>query len=469
MNQRGQFLKNETRRYAVFGVLFGLLFPIGATFISIAGAGLPFGASSIAVVQSTDPLLWIIDTAPIFLGFFASLAGRRQDNLQKINSELLVKENELRYIQATLEQSVELRTQELSIANQGAEKRVRQLQIIAEIARAIISVRKIDTLMPLLTQSIGDRFGFYHVGVFLLDESKQYAILRSANSAGGLMMLQRGHRLRIGEQTVIGFVAQSARALIDNVEGQGFSFQHDAELPMTKSQIALPLKSENQIMGVLDIQSSEAQAFTEDDIPTLSILADQVAIAIQNALLDEQLHRSLRETESTSRQASSQAWKGYAETIQTRGYRYDGIRPEPLKQIQKSDAGEHALSIPVQLRGQTIGRLKLRASEASRVWTDDELAVIEATAERVALALEGARLLEDAQKRAARETFLSDVAAKLGTSFQLDSILRDTVEELGKTFKNSTISFQLVNPSAPKAEPQKSNGASAGSENLEQP
>ena len=469
MNQRGQFLKNETRRYAVFGVLFGLLFPIGATLIRIAGAGLPFGASSIAVVQSTDPLLWIIDTAPIFLGFFASLAGRRQDNLQLINSELLVRENELRTIQATLEQSVDLRTQELSVANRRAEKRVSQLQIIAEIARAIISVRKIDTLMPLLTQSIGDRFGFYHVGVFLLDESTQYAILRSANSEGGLLMLQRGHRLRIGEQTVIGFVAQSARALIHAVEGQGFSFQSDADLPMTKSQIGLPLKSENQIMGVLDIQSSEPQSFTADDIPTLSILADQVAIAIQNALLDEQLHRSLRETESTSRQASSQAWKGYAETSQTRGYSYDGIRPGPLKHIQKSDAGEHTLSIPVQLRGQTIGRLKLRASDAARVWTDDELAVIEATAERVALALEGARLLEDAQKRAARETFLSDVAAKLGTSFQLDSILRDTVEELGKTFKNSTISFQLVNPSAPKAEPQKSNGASAGNENLEQP
>ena len=71
----------------------------------------------------------------------------------------------------------------------------------------------------------------------------------------------------------------------------------------------------------------------------------------------------------------------------------------------------------------------------------------EATAERVALALEGARLLEDAQRKAARETFLSDISAKLGTSFQLDSILRDTVQELGENFRNATVSFQLVNPS----------------------
>jgi GAF domain-containing protein len=115
----------------------------------------------------------------------------------------------------------------------------------------------------------------------------------------------------------------------------------------------------------------------------------------------------------------------------------------------------------VQLRGQTIGRLKLNASDRSHEWSDDELVMVRATAERVALALEGARLLDDAQRRATREAFLSEVAAKLGTSFQLDSILRDTVQELGQTLKNSTVTFQLVNPAAsPIApEPTQPNGA----------
>ena len=108
--------------------------------------------------------------------------------------------------------------------------------------------------------------------------------------------------------------------------------------------------------------------------------------------------------------------------------------------------------MPVQLRGQTIGRLKLRTSDATRKWTDDELAIIESTAERVALAMDGARLLDEAQKRATRETFLSELASKLGTSFQLDSILRDTVEELGQALKGSTVTFQLVNPSASTTE-----------------
>ena len=117
--------------------------------------------------------------------------------------------------------------------------------------------------------------------------------------------------------------------------------------------------------------------------------------------------------------------------------------------------------MPVQLRGQTIGRLKLRRTDASHKWTADELAIIESTAERVAIALEGARLLEDAQKRASRETFLSEMASKLGASFQLDSILRDTVEELGQTLKGTKITFQLVNPSSPPSE-DNANGKTAG-------
>src|SRR6185369_7843177 len=100
-------------------------------------------------------------------------------------------------------------------------------------------------------------------------------------------------------------------------------------------------------------------------------------------------------------------------------------------------------------RGQTIGRLKFKLVEPDRKWTEDEQAIIEATADRVALALDGARLLDEAQKRASRETLLSSIGTKLGASFQLDSILRDTVEELGLALKGSTVSFQLVNPSAP--------------------
>jgi transcriptional regulator with GAF, ATPase, and Fis domain len=274
-------------------------------------------------------------------------------------------------------------------------------------------------------------------------------------------MLARGHRLKVGEQGIVGYTTYSGKPRIALDVGEDATFFNNPDLPNTHSEIALSLKVGNVIIGALDIQSTETNAFSQSDLEIFSILADQISIAIQNAHSLEQAQRALQGMETTSRQAVGQAWQSYTETIKIRGYRYDGLKPEPIKASSKPTEGKNALSIPVQLRGRSIGHLKLRAIEQSHKWTEDELAIIEATAERVAIALEGARLLEDAQKRASRETFLSEMAAKLGTSFQMDSILRDTVEELGQTLKGSKVTFQLINPSAPpKAEEEHSDSKS---------
>jgi GAF domain-containing protein len=443
------FLKTETQKYALAGAVFGLLFPVVATMIRIANSNLPYELSSVVTVQSSDSLLWIIDTAPFFLGLFAFFAGQRQDNLQKLNSELKQREYELENIKIILENSVEERSQELVLLNQQIVKRAEQLRLIADVARSTISIHDIDRLLPYTAQLISQRFKFYHVGIFLLDEQKQYAILRASNSQGGLRMLKKGHRLKVGAQGIVGYVTRNGQARIAlNVKEDPVYFG-GADLPDTRSEITLPLKSGNIILGALDIQSAEANVFSEDDSSTLSILADQIAIAIQNAISYEQSQRALLEAEIVSRQVAGQAWRVYAGRRKGRGYRYDGVRSEPLNEAIASSESNNVLNIAVRLRGQTIGHLKLKHPDASRTWTEDELAMAEATAERVALALEGTRLLEDAQKRAARETFLSDITAKLGSSFQMDSILRDTVEELGQRLKFSTVTFQLVNPSEP--------------------
>ena len=211
----------------------------------------------------------------------------------------------------------------------------------------------------------------------------------------------------------------------------------------------MPLKFGQEIIGVLDIQSNKANAFSQEDVDILSVLADQVSVAIQNARSVEQARRALREAESASSQLTREAWSTFTETVQQKGFRFDGIRSEPIMEVHKPGTEDDAFAVPVELRGQIIGRLRLKSSNPGRQWTEDERAILASTADRIALALESARLLQEAQKRAARETFLSAVGAKLGASFQLDSILRDTVEELGQTLKGSMVSFQLVNPSAP--------------------
>jgi GAF domain-containing protein len=452
MKQQGSFSITVTQRYALFGALFGLLFPIGSTIVRVLDAGLPLTFSNIASIQTADPLLWVIDTAPFFLGFFAALAGRRQEKLQKTNDALVHAEKELKAMQKTLQELVEEKTRDLTAANQKAEKRTEQLKAIAEITRTIINVRSLDELLAQLPRLISQSLGFYHTGIFLLDDNREYAILRSANSEGGQRMLARGHRLRVGQQGIVGYVAARGTARIALDVGADAVFFNNPDLPDTHSEVALPLKFGPETIGVLDIQSTEANAFSQEDIEVFTILANQISVAIQNARSFEQAQRALREAAIASSRLTSQAWQNVADAIRTKGYRYDGIKPEPLKKATPPTMEDNALTVPVQLRGQTIGRLKIKPSSEAQSWNEDELAIIESTAERVALALDGARLLNEAQRRAAREKFLSELAAKLGTSFKLDSILRDTVEELGQFLKDTTITFQLTAPRRSAAE-----------------
>jgi len=348
---------------------------------------------------------------------------------------------QLQDVLSGLERRVEERTSEL-------EGRTKQLEAIANVARSVTTIQELDRLLPAITRLVSERFGFYHVGIFLLDDNHEFAILQAANSEGGARMLARGHRLQVGQQGIVGYVTLHGAPRIALDVGEEAVYFNNPELPETHSEVALPLKAGREIIGALDIQSTETNAFSQEDLEIFSILADQVSIAIQNARLLEQVQRALREAEVASRQLTGHAWKEYSGAIRARGYRYDGIKPEPLKKSGKELSKEEHFTVPVQLRGQTIGRLKLRATDTTHQWTDDELAIINSTAERVAIAMDSARLLDEAQKRATRETFLSELATKLSTSFQLDSILRDTVEELGQTMKDSTVTFQLVNPSS---------------------
>ena len=432
------------------GLLLGWQASVVITLLSIfAGFGLAYIEQSGLLGSRDYPAASFAQDMTFVFGLNAVLIYLLINGLESAIKRAQTNAKELKVINTDLtraQDDLQSRSTELLSSNQLLENRTERLRTVAEVAHIAVSIPNFDRLLSSITQIISNHLGYYHVGIFLVNEQGQYAILRSANTDSGLKMLARGHRLLVGQEGVVGYVTRSGQPRIAMDTGSDTVFRDNPDLPETRSELALPLKVGEIVIGALDIQSMEPDAFTEDDISTLSVLADQVAIAIQNARLYEQSQRALRDAEIVSSQASGLAWKGYTEKMQTKGYRYDGIRPEPLKEALPSSSENGAMLLPLLLRGQTIGRLQLKASNSSRKWTEDELAIVDATIERVALALEGARLLEDAQKRATRETFLSDMAAKLGTSFNLDSILRDTVEELGQTLKNSTVSFQLVNP-----------------------
>jgi GAF domain-containing protein/HAMP domain-containing protein len=343
---------------------------------------------------------------------------------------------------SNLENRVQERTQDLEKANESLVRRAVQFESISRIARAISTTQILNDLLPQITIAISEQFSFYHVGIFLLDANREYAILVAANSEGGRRMLDRNHRLRVGGSGIVGYVTNTGQPRIALDVGQDAAYFNNPDLPETHSEMALPLRVGNEVIGALDVQSTVTNAFTQEDIDILSTLADQVSIAIQNARLYQQSQESLALAEAASTRMSGQQWKEFLATQTIEGFTFDGIDAKSIGASDKEPA--QGLAIPLTLRGTRIGILKLSAPDSTRTWTDDELAIAQATAERTALAIESARLLQDAQKRAAKERTIGDISTKIGSLVDIENILQTAIRELGNTLPNTDIAIQFT-------------------------
>lgn len=341
-----------------------------------------------------------------------------------------------------LEVKVAERTSELEIISQSNAQRAAQFESIARISRIISSAQTLEKLLPQITQTISEEFGFYHVGIFLLEVHREFAVLAAANSEGGKRMLERNHRLRVGETGIVGFVTRAGQPRIALDVGADAVYFNNPDLPETRSEIALPLRVEADIFGALDVQSTKTNAFTEEDINILSVLADQVSIAIQNARSYQQSREALEQAEISAAQIIEQQWGQFLARQNVTQYHFDGLEARQLTNMDKPQTNN--LAIPLILRGAQIGTLKLTTADPNRVWDDDEIAIAQATAERTAIAIENARLLQEAQKRAAKEKTIGDISDKISNLISLENILETTLQELSSTLPDTEVAIQFT-------------------------
>jgi len=198
---------------------------------------------------------------------------------------------------ALLVQEVEERTRALQEANYATQRRAMHLEASAEVGRAITSIFDMDELLRKAVYLIRDRFGFYHAGIFLLDEAGEWAVLREATGEAGAQMKARGHRLAVGETSMVGWTAFHRKPRIALYASEDEVRFANPLLPYTRSEMALPMIIGGRLLGVLNVQSTEEAAFDDDDVRALQSMADQVAVAIENA---RQVSHEARLLEATS-------------------------------------------------------------------------------------------------------------------------------------------------------------------------
>ncbi len=399
-----------------------------------------------------------LSTAALLYGitvFRLSVERARLKEVQNINTEL-------EDLTTNLEQRVNDRTAELETANKHTSSRAAQLQAITELSEAIAQLQDLGELFNSAVNLISARFGFYHVGIFLIDNDRDNAIMQASNSEGGQKMLARGHRLKLGTG-VVGFAAQTGQARIALDVGADAVFFNNPDLPTTRSEVALPLKSRGETFGVLDVQSTEAGAFSNEDLQVLSALANQVAIAFENTRLLNQTRAALKQVQEVYDEFTRAEWSRTAAKAEQTGFRYQAGRIEMIEkslnsaevvsavetgavvtnQTIGSKAKRPTVAVPVKLRGEVIGILQIESNDSTRAWQTDEISLMEAVAERAAFAMENARLFQDARKRASKERLISEATTKISGALSIENILQTTAQELERILGGAEVLIQF--------------------------
>lgn len=391
-------------------------------------------------------------------GIIQLLINRLNDSIQRAqkSEEIQKLENiELNDLRISLEKHVAQRTLELDIANRNNERRAKQFEAIAQVSRAISSIQGLDAILPRIAQLISEQFGHYHTGIFLIDEKREFAVLRAANSEGGKNMLENGHKLPVGQTGIVGYVTAAGRPRIALDVGADAVYFDNPFLPNTHSEIALPLRVTGQVVGALDVQSELSNAFTENDIEVLSTLADQVSIAIQNARTLEEARKSLAEAQSAFGQLTQESWKILRPETVALGFQLTDQTTKPLTTPIESPYIQEALhkgetvittqgnktsnlTIPIRLRNEIIGVLNLKPNDETII-TQDEVDIAEAISERLSLAIETATLLRATQRRADIEKITTDISAKVSSSTRFETILQTAALELSRALGGEVI------------------------------
>jgi GAF domain-containing protein len=352
----------------------------------------------------------------------------------------------------------------LTVQREELEQRLlfqtRQLQATAAVARAVAGSRDLDKLLEDIVRLVSETFGYYHVQVFLVDEEQGYAVLRQSTGSVGQQLLERGHRLPVGSLSVIGQVTAVGHPLIARDTDSDFVHRRNELLPNTRSEMAVPLILGDRVIGALDMQSVEPNAFADEMMPTFQALADQLSVAIQNARLFEQAEQNLRELRDLSRDASQRSWSEFlAEAREeekhfSHGPESKGMQLHRSRVIERvlsagsliastgRDGRQTFLAAPIVVRNEVVGVLCVEP-DVPREWTQDDLQLLQSITERTALAIENARLYIQAQRAAERESLINEIASRLQRAPSLAMLLETATHELAEALGTENVYAEI--------------------------
>ena len=380
-------------------------------------------ASNLPATTSTDWGAYLIDfSLPSiilmvainqFKGAFDRVVNQMQTKFQNLISE-----------RSQLEERIGEQTEALN-------SQTVQIRTSTHVAGIVSEIQDIPTLIETVTTQISEQFGFYHVGLYILDDQKKTAFLQAASSANGKQLVGKGFRVEPDRRNPISLVVQQNRPVLSSYTEDGH-FVRDANFPLTRSRMILPLAVRGNVIGILDIHSDQEKTFNDQDAGLLKTLSDLIAISFDNVRLNNETKKMLHQLEVNTSFQANETWTKFTSRHKP-GYQYTPAGVRPLFSSERKNNGD-GLRVPLTLYGQNIGTIKLIRKSGATDWSDRERALVEKIADQVALALENSRLVDEAQKNALRDQMIATVSTRVRETLDVESVIRTATTELRKVF-----------------------------------
>ncbi len=302
----------------------------------------------------------------------------------------------------------------LSSLEQRVAARTRNLELAAEVGRAVSQVRSLDVMLKDACELILKEFNLYYVQVYLSNPSQTVLQLEAGTGSVGAQLLARNHNLPLNTGSINGRAALERQSIVIADTTKSATFRQNPLLPETRGEMAVPLMVANKVVGVLDMQSSQPGVLTEEVLPAFEALAGQIAVAIQNANLLAETEDARAQVEAQARRLVQQGWHEYLDAIhkpEQLGFIFDHNQLIPLAKADEAHLIEvaQAVSAPIAVTGEALGSLVVEVNDEMRFEQTSDLVNI--VARQVAQQIENLRLLESAE----RYRYEAEQASKLQT------------------------------------------------------
>ncbi|MEM7032672.1 MAG: GAF domain-containing protein [Chloroflexota bacterium] len=349
--------------------------------------------------------------------------------------------------------------------------RTKGLESVANIAESVVAILDVDELMVEVIRQIEKNFDYYHAHIYLLDEQTQNLVVAEGMGEAGAAMKARRHHIPLAMPNSL--VARAARTRqvmrVDNVR-ESKDWLPNELLPNTHAEMAVPIILEDQVVGVLDVQDDQVSGLDDGDEELLRSLANQLAVAIRNARLFEEVAQSLMDARALQTQYTEENWQSSPFGKQAISHAYQRMDVVPLEQTKvakfvdmTSDKTEPTILTedaynlhempttsntgvmiaPIRLQQQTIGAIQLHETTSLRNWDQEEIAFIQAISDQVAQTAENLRLFEETRQKASQEQVIREITEKIRQAASLDQLVKITTEELGQYFSTDIAMLNL--------------------------